>query len=206
MALVFNRVVLGSGSGNSKRQDFTFSGDMDYVDEGNGNWYAILKTSGTINFNKLGNVKNGIDVLAVAGGKTGGRGGEVVQGTFANIVKDKSYNVTVGNADENSVAFGVTARTGYGSAVGSKGHVYVNEASNGYYYVTSQANGGNGADGIDPWNVGIKFGAGAGGAGTAFQMGVQIFSVPGGLPGKDTGDNTGCAGYSGAVLIRNRRF
>ena len=51
---------------------FTFSGEYQLVNESGEDWHVELKTSGTLNFQKLRNAKDGIEVCLVGGGNSGG--------------------------------------------------------------------------------------------------------------------------------------
>lgn len=199
MSLVFNVCFGRSGGSSSNPAGYTYTGDSEFIDEGNGNFMLKLLSSGTLTINKLNSLKNGADLLLVAGGKTGilhtgGKGGGV--NAVSNKTVDKgSYNIVIGQTNENTTAFGETAVSGEGSATTT--------------------------DGVDPWGIGTKFGAGGGFATYTAQTLVEFnvatgpryttSTVYGKAHGSDVGDNTGAGGddagvgYSGIVIIRNKR-
>lgn len=211
MGLTFNMVT----SSNSKTKPPVYSylkadgtaANCELIDEGGGNFMLKLLESGTLNISKLNSAKDGIDVLLVGGGNSNGyhnagRGGEVLTYGSIEINKDQDYPITIGTPGEgimiggtSSTALGYTARAGYGSNPG--------------------------INGVDPWGIGTKFGAGGGFAnyqGTRLNetLGIfQSYTIYGTVPGNDRGDNTGAGGgdggspnflaYSGIVIIRNHR-
>lgn len=87
---------------------YTYSGSHTLLNDGNGNWRIRLLTTGSINFQNLGNGANGIQVFLVGGG--GGAGGST---TFSNDAGGgggggytKTYSTTVTTGTSYSIVIG----------------------------------------------------------------------------------------------------
>ena len=51
--------------------EFTYTGEYEFIDEGEGSWRIKFKTSGRLTFTNLGSAQNGIDIFLVGGGGGG---------------------------------------------------------------------------------------------------------------------------------------
>lgn len=174
MSLVFNRVSVSSVGIPTKAPEFEYTGQCKVIDEGNGNVMMKFLTSGVLTVDKLNSFKNGIDVLLVGGGQSGknaggsvnsgggagGTGGYVVTSAAPIKLAKGQYSITVGDGGVStgwgggvwggaSSAFGLSAPGGNGSTPSYNGVSYGSECSNG----------------IDPWGIGTRFGAGGGHSG-----------------------------------------
>ena len=56
----------------SLKPSYTYTGQSQLIDDGNGNWRIKFITSGTLTFNDLGNGSSGVDIFLVGGGGGGG--------------------------------------------------------------------------------------------------------------------------------------
>ena len=100
---------------------FTYSGDSQVVDDGNGNWRIKLMSTGTLRFTDLGNAKDGIDVFLVGGGAGGcasaqaGYGGGGGGGGYTKTVSGKAvskntdYVITIGGGGGSKANGGITS-------------------------------------------------------------------------------------------------
>ena len=149
---------------------YTYTGDHEFVDDGNGNWRVKFKSSGTLVFPSLGAWDGKLDVFLVGGGCAGGSGywdagngyGKAGSGGYTTTQKsiyataNTAYSIVIGAGGQsafapggNTSAFGVAAGGGTKLAGGSGGGAYGNrEVNNG------GSNGGNG-DPQDAANIGI---------------------------------------------------
>lgn len=82
--------------------EFTYTGEYEFIDEGEGSWRIKFKTSGRLTFANLGSAQNGIDIFLVGGGGGGGSyNGSGGGGGYTRTVKhitmaDPSYYITIG--------------------------------------------------------------------------------------------------------------
>lgn len=82
--------------------EFTYTGEYEFIDEGEGSWRIKFKTSGRLTFTNLGSAQNGIDIFLVGGGGGGGSyNGSGGGGGYTRTVKhitmaDPSYYITIG--------------------------------------------------------------------------------------------------------------
>lgn len=82
--------------------EFTYTGEYEFIDEGEGSWRIKFKTNGTLTFTNLGSAQNGIDIFLVGGGGGGGSyNGSGGGGGYTRTVKhitmaDPSYYITIG--------------------------------------------------------------------------------------------------------------
>lgn len=149
---------------------YTYSGDNEKIDDGNGNWRIKFKSSGTLKFTNLGKWDGKLDVFLVGGGCAGGSGywdagngyGKAGSGGYTTTQKsiyataNTAYSIAIGAGGQsafapggNTSAFGVAAGGGTKLSGGSGGGAYGNrEVNNG------GSNGGNG-DPQDAANIGI---------------------------------------------------
>lgn len=56
----------------SLKPSYTYTGESELIDDGDGNWRIKFITSGTLTFNDLGNGSSGVDIFLVGGGGGGG--------------------------------------------------------------------------------------------------------------------------------------
>ena len=56
----------------SLKPSYTYTGESQLIDDGDGNWRIKFITSGTLTFNDLGNGSSGVDIFLVGGGGGGG--------------------------------------------------------------------------------------------------------------------------------------
>lgn len=199
--MIFN-MVGGVASGGFP--EFTYTGTYRLIDDGDKNWRIKFLTSGTLNFSKLGNAADGIDVFCVGGGGGGhtcfydgsfyvryGASGGGYTSTSKNIsvTKDTNYNIVIGaggaassnysaNNGGNTSAFGVTAN-------GGKTGYYSGSASSNFN-PKGGAGGSGGAD-YDGYTGGSDGGNGGGTDGGAGQ----------GTTTREFGESTGALYASG---------
>ena len=82
--------------------EFTYTGEYEFIDEGEGSWRIKFKTSGRLTFTNLGSAQNGIDIFLVGGSGGGGSyNGSGGGGGYTRTVKhitmaDPSYYITIG--------------------------------------------------------------------------------------------------------------
>ena len=117
---------------------YTYTGNSQLIDDGNGNWRIKFLTSGTFVLNDILNISSGVDLFLVGGGAGGAGSGAGGGGGYTQTIRkvpitlNNGYAITIGaggNADENggsSSAFGYSVsggKTGYydGGAGGSGG-------------------------------------------------------------------------------------
>lgn len=161
---------------------YTYTGDHEKIDDGNGNWRVKLKSSGTLTFTNLGKWDGLIDVFCVGGGCAGGSGywdansgyGKAGSGGYTQTQKNiqaaanTAYHIVIAAGGQtafasggNTSAFGVTAGGGTKLGGGSGGGAYGNGQVN-----NGGSDGGNG-DPQDAANIGIDhWGAPGKGQGT----------------------------------------
>ena len=149
---------------------YTYTGDHEKIDDGNGNWRIKFKSSGTLKFTNLGKWDGKLDGFCVGGGCAGGSGswdagngyGKAGSGGYTTTQKgvqsaaNASYSIVIGAGGQsafapggNTTAFGVAAGGGTKLIGGSGGGAYGNGAVN-----NGGSDGGNG-DPQDAANIGI---------------------------------------------------
>ena len=195
--------------------EFTYTGNYTFIDDGDDNWRIKFLTSGTFT---ITNDDFDIDAFLVGGGGGGGWRGAGAGGytTLAQVtaVKDTGYSIVIG------------AGGGY-QASGGQTSAFSNTA-NGGQGGQSDGSGGDGGSGGAGWNgdggsnggngTGQGYGYGQGTTTREFHEATGDLYSPGGAgdggtPGTGlTGANSGrgnnydtVPGYSGIVVIRNRR-
>ena len=191
---------------------YTYTGNSQLIDDGNGNWRIKFLTSGTLVINDILNISNGIDVFLVGGGAGGAGSGAGGGGGYTKTIKKVSvtlnngYAITIGaggNADENggsSSAFGYSVsggKTGYydGGAGGSGG-------GSGFRKQELASAGAGGSDGSNGGAGQYNGGVGQGTTTREFgEAGEKLYAGGGG--GGTSGNHF--AGGSGIVIIRNAR-
>ena len=121
--------------------EYSYSGNSQFIDDGNGNWRLKLLSSGTLTIRRLGNASNGIDVFLVGaggGGYQSAGGGAGYTKTVKKLsVSETSYSITIGQGNY----------TGSGNPTSAFGY----SASGGRY--GSGNNGGNGGSGGGSENI-----------------------------------------------------
>lgn len=108
-----------------KEEDFQYSGQYIFASDEHGNWELALLTGNTTSLYFL-KTPGKVDLFLVAGGKTasyypdtpqnayqgpshggiGGNGGETITKLNEKLVSKTSYNITIGNSDENTIFSG----------------------------------------------------------------------------------------------------
>lgn len=168
----------GGGSGGAGLPVFTFSGNSELIDDGNGNWRLKILSSGNLTFSNLGSGSSGVDVFLVGGGgggsgRSGGGGGYVRTVSQYLVNRGTQYQLVVGNGGAGGKYDG--PNPGNGDPTSAFGY---------------SANGGNGAS----LNIG-----GSGGSGGASLNGGnnQNFTHAGFALGGSNGSN-GAAAYGGS--------
>ena len=219
----------GGGMPTSGIPQITFTGEYQEIVESKDNWHIELLTSGTLNFQKLKNATDGIEVFLVGGGNSGGGGNAGGGGNGGNggatrtenviPLSKTDYPITIGAGGGATSAFGFTATAGGGASGGRAG--WIEGASpNGYAggdgthafgdtaYPKYGAGGGGGAGAWDgsygSAGAGGKDGGGGGG-GPNGGGGSGKPNTGGGGGGGGWSVGGGGAGGSGIVIIRNKR-
>lgn len=175
---------------------YTYTGDHEFVDDGNGNWRVKLKSSGTLVFPSLGAWDGKLDVFCVGGGCAGGSGG----GAYGN---GQVYNggSDGGNGDpQNAANIGIDHWGSPGKGQGTTTREF--GESVGTLYAGGGGAGGNGS-------AQAKGGSGGGGngaySGTNAQPTSGAANTGGGGGGMYYGLTNVGKGGSGIVVIRNHR-
>ena len=159
--MIFNMVGVGVSGG---LPEFTYTGTYQFIDDGDKNWRIKFLTSGTLNFSRLGNAADGIDVFCVGaggGGNTidifvysgGGGGGYTLTG-YHQPSKSTNYAIVIGAGGSttkqggSSSAFGLSAAGGYGATEPSNAAVYSGKGGSGGAGGSANAgnDGGNGGN------------------------------------------------------------
>lgn len=195
-----------------KELAYTYSGDHEFIDDGDGNWRIKFYSSGTLNFTNLGNAKNGIDVFCVGGGGGGGTrsnknyasgGGGGYTKTGDAVPKRKTeYKIVVGAGGEidadggKSSAFGVTANGGECGVDGGAGGAGGSGGGAGGVTYDSCYGGSDGSDGA----TSSKASGGAGQGKTTREFGEEtgtLYAGGGGGGYPYGGNNAGGEGGGG---------
>ena len=195
----------------SSKPTYTYTGNSQLIDDGNGNWRIKFLTSGTLTFTNVGNGINGIDVFCVGGGGgggggygpsyTGGGGGgggytKTSKGVTVNA--GTAYSVTIGSGGTPSYAQqtaagsgGTTSAFGVSAAGGAGGY-------GGYYGGGVGGKGGSGGGSGGQMYNGIDAGVGGenGGNGTNASNGTSEGGKGQGSTTREFGENSGTL-YSG---------
>ena len=219
----------GGGMPTSGIPQIAFTGEYQEIVESKDNWHVELLTSGNLNFQKLKNAANGIEVCLVGAGNSGGSGdgsgggnggnGGAVRTENVIPLANTDYTIIIGGSNGATSAFGYTASPGGGGSGGRAG--WTSGASpNGYpgsdgthafgdtAYPRYGAGGGGGAGAWDgaygrPGLGGDYGGGNGGGKDASGATGKANTGGGGGGGGCTTGG--GGAGGSGIVIIRNKR-
>ena len=195
----------------SSKPTYTYTGNSQLIDDGNGNWRIKFLTSGTLTFTNVGNGINGIDVFCVGGGGgggggygpsyTGGGGGgggytKTSKGVTVNA--GTAYSVTIGSGGTPSYvqqtaagSGGTTSALGVSAAGGAGGY-------GGYYGGGVGGKGGSGGGSGGQMYNGIDAGVGGenGGNGTNASNGTSEGGKGQGSTTREFGENSGTL-YSG---------
>ena len=209
--------------------EFTYTGSYQVVQDNDsvisdfanwkGNWKIRFLTSGTLTFTNLHGWNGLIDVFLVGGGGGGGTGSDPGGGgggytkTQRNISvsKQNKYNITIGGGDGISSAFSFSAKNG---SKGGNGNGGDGGSGGGGSYGKGGSNGGDGGTAYDYYPGGKGQGT------TTKEFGEpngKLYSDGGhgkwtspqstyrGTPNSGDGGNLTGSGYSGIVIIRNKR-
>ena len=185
---------------------YTYTGNSQLIDDGNGNWRIKFLTSGTLVINDILNISNGIDVFLVGGGAGGAGSGAGGGGGYTKTIKKVSvtlnngYAITIGaggNADENG---GSSSAFGYSVSGGKTGYYDGgNGGSGGGSGFRKQELASAGAGGSDGSNGGAGQYNGGVGQGTTTrefgEAGEKLYAGGGGGGGNNYGPASVC--YSG---------
>lgn len=143
-----------SGGGGTGFPIYTFSGndsDIEFIDDGNGDWRLKIFGSGDLYFTNLGNASSGIDVFLVGGGgggsgRAGGGGGRVLTVSQYFLSRGNNYHLEVGEGGAGGIYNGSNpANGGSTSAFG-----YTADGGN----AASGNTGGDGGSGGASYNGG----------------------------------------------------
>lgn len=149
---------------------YTYTGDHQKIDDGNGNWRIKLKTSGTLKFTAFGNWDGKVDVFCVGGGGAAGWGwyngyyGKGACGGFTATKKNvttavnTAYTCTIGAGGQESWATGGTTSALNGALTATGGGKLTGGSGGGAYGNNIPYDGGsNGGNGNpqDAANIGI---------------------------------------------------
>lgn len=215
-------IVLPMGSAFNPNTDFTYTGSYSIIDDGEGHWRVKFLTSGTLTVTGSA----AIQVFLVGGGgggRTGGGGGGYTL-TQSLTLTPGTYNIVIGTGGPqatnggNTTAFSLTANGGvaggFGNSatgVGGKG----GSGGGGTYNGTGGTNGGNGTNGsvaVGGTGQGTTTKEFAETDGTLYSTGGNSYGSGGAARAANTGDgghgngaNSGWAGGSGILIIRDHR-
>lgn len=174
---------------------FTYTGSYEIVDDAGNvldessesdmqteNWKIRFLTSGTLNFSKLGNAYNGIDVFLVGGGGGGilggGGGGYTTTATDISITTGTDYSIAVGSGGTNTA----NSQGGTSSAF--------EQTANGGYAPATEKEGGTGGSGGGGYGLNVKGGNG-GSDGSNGGAGSNTAGVGQGTTTREFGENSG---------------
>lgn len=214
-AFILRRGGSGSLAGGGGAPEFTYTGDYEFIDDGDRNWRIKFLSSGTLKFTKLGNADGGIDLFLMGGGGSGGQGelyyaggggreGKVKTAKGVIIQTQIPYTIVVGAGGTSSAASGSSIAFGQTAAGGERGTNAVSPGARGqdssvreFEEATGARLGGNGGTGggsskdfvlTYPGDGGLPYGGKGGVFGNSW-------STPGhGTPGPA---NTGAGGGGG---------
>lgn len=130
-------------NGSSYLPEFTYNGEYSLTDEGNNQWYMILRTSGTLKFTKL---NSAVDIFLVGGGGGGAKTGE--SKWWAGGGGGGSGYIKTVSGISPSLNTNYTATIGAGGGAGVNGgttSIFSQSASGGY--AAPGRSGGNGGSG-----------------------------------------------------------
>ena len=217
--------------------DFSYSGNYLILDDGNGDWRIKFLTSGTF----ISSSDLLIDAFLVGGGGgggghgiyTGGGGGGYTTSTFAKILKNKQYYISIGKGGEEEVngeattGFGAIAyggNFGWSFSAGSGGSGGGRSGFDGGKDGNDVSNGGDGQEittcefgesgctidllysgGGGGFEKGLGGNGGGGNGGPNNDNGYGNDGINGRGGGGGGGRNNGGTGGSGVVVIRNYR-
>lgn len=192
--------------------EFTYTGQHEFIDDGDGNWRLKFLTSGTLVILKPSILQ--IDLFLVGGGGAGGTGrtnsgyaypggggggGYTLTRTVIIIGKEIEYGVTIGSGGVytsttggkggDTIAFGFTANGGDGGGGGSYNSFGGNGGSGGGAGTVGTNIGNGGSDGGN----GVDSGRGDGGIGQGTTT--REFGDPNGT--LYSGGGGGCSGKGG---------
>ena len=238
-------IVIIRNSRNSVKSNnipkFTYTGEYQIIYEDSVNWKIRFLTSGTLTFTTLNGASNGIDAFLVGGGGNGaqtsaggggGGGGFTITRKNIGVSTNTSYEIIIGNSEEDTKAFSTLAKAGYsakstsggnggsgggatasyGGSDGVKGKSYTNGTYSGGIgqNTTTREFGdpdgdlyaGGGGGGPGGATSPAQGGSGGGGSGSAGYGGSGTPNTGGGGGG---GMSSAGTGGSGIVIIRDSR-
>ena len=193
---------------------YTYTGNSQLIDDGNGNWRIKFLTSGTLTFTSYGNATNGIDIFLVGGGGGGSSRGAGAGGGYTLTVKgilinsNLSNEIIVGKGGAYQSAGNESSALGYKAAGGGAGGGSANGANGGS---GGGAKGPNNDYGPDGGSGGSNGGNGKEAEDGSYDGGCGQIKCPGpnGETGntREFGENTGdlyAAGGGGGAAKDNR--
>ena len=188
------------------------NGEYEIIPEGiSGDWKIKFLTSGTLTFNDLTGMDNGVDIFMVGGGASGSNSGNQDWGVgggagYTGTIK-KYTKINEGIAYEITIGSGGAPCTDY-SNLNHLGHSGGKTIAFGYgidggLAATTFSTGSE----LDPdWDIYVRGGhGGSGGGGSAGNGGSDGYSGKGGYPGRGQRSNTGGddeGGWEGATTTR----
>lgn len=130
---------------------YTYTGNSQLIDDGDGNWRIKFTSSGTLRFIDLGNAKDGIDVFCVGGGGSGaystaggcggGGGGYTATAKGKSVSRNTDYWIDVGSGGAEKSGYSQNGSRGGTSQISALG------VSAGGGYGGQQGDGGKGGNG-----------------------------------------------------------
>lgn len=196
----------------SPTMTYTYTGESERIDDGDGNWRVKLKSSGVFTITELGKDWDGaLDIFVVGGGGAGASGNQALVNSYPNgaggggggggytltehaayILTGQTYNVTIGDggATNNVNAENKTADTQVGGDGGYSRFADLAKASGGKGGAKNGGAGGCGGGGAAYTTTDVSPRAGYGGnGGSNGNDGSKGFSGATGV------DGTGGGGY-----------
>lgn len=119
----------GSAGGGTGLPEFTYTGQYQLIDEGEGDWRIKFLTSGILKFAKLGGAKGGIDVFLVGGGGAcgysagisdwcgPGGGGYTKTIRSVSVQENVEYPIVIGAGGQRSTVSNTQTQGGQTSAM-----------------------------------------------------------------------------------------
>ena len=204
---------------------FTFSGSYELRhttrQDGTVDWELVLKSSGTLTFQRVVPM---VDIFLVGGGASGakayeynngarggsgGKGGQCVTHTAVSV-SCGSYSIVIGGSGQNTTALGKTATGGGGASAGTGAYARTTNWGGGSYAGTDAGNGTPAfGSGTTLYQNGWKYGPGGGGGDAYARRNYSEYTSvqSGGAPGNsgrsdvgaDGGNTSHALGYNGAA-------
>ena len=190
----------GSAGGGTGLPEFTYTGQYQLIDEGEGDWRIKFLTSGILKFTKLGGAKGGIDVFLVGGGGAcgysagisdwcgPGGGGYTKTIRSVSVQENVEYPIVIGAGGQRSTVSNTQTQGGQTSAI--------NTSVDGGWSGKS-ISGGNGGSGAASSNS--TLGGTDGGDGQKGANGVGEAGKGQGTTTREFGESTGTLYASGGA-------